>query len=769
MDRLINYPGQIPLETDLLNTNKNVMLALGYLAQDLLGTATLAAGLACSQLGTPSLNVQVGPGRIYQLMNVDGSAYSSIAADTTHQVIKQGILMDAINLATPAPGTAGYSINYLIEATYQDSDTVSVTLPYYNASNPTQAYTGPNNSGASQPTSRKGVIVLQAKAGIAATTGTQTTPAPDSGYVGLWVVTVANGQSSVLNANIAQYPNAPFLVPLAQKFATALMVVGNGPWANPAIGDSQHLLEIVNDNTSYQCMALSAYGASTNGNNLHWNRYFGTLAAPTPVQSAAYFMSMGFRGWDGSGTLSQSMASYQAIATENWSAGSHGIKFHWELAKSGGATSRLPCLEIYAGPTDGAIMNLGDGSSLFSRLINASTTGSTQVHGSNDQFGAQATLYGSAHATYPSQAWYRANLTRFQTVGGADQLVLDASGNLIAGASSATAHTIYKAQTPDAGNPVLFVGYSGNASAFYAVSGSGANVSNAALRLLKDATTLRSLNAGGTINGSGADYAEYMRKAAACGVLAKGDVVGVDADGKLTDKWADAISFLIKSTDPSYVGGDTWGTEAELGIQEPVEPTFTPPTYSGGDRPANISSKPEDYDQVAPAPAKPELAADAAPHEVVAAGALYAFRQGQYQDYLADRSARIAAHDAQQQGFDAALTKYEADIQAYQKVVADARAAFEAGPLTAYEKDLEAFRAAHETARRGVDRMAFAGQVPVNVLGAKPGDYIVPVQAGDGIKGAAVSKPSFEQYQVAVGRVIAIEADSRARVIVKVA
>jgi hypothetical protein len=49
-----------------------------------------------------------------------------------------------------------------------------------------------------------------------------------------------------------------------------------------------------------------------------------------------------------------------------------------------------------------------------------------------------------------------------------------------------------------------------------------------------------------------------MLKAAGCGIIAKGDVCGVDREGKLTRTWADAISFVVKSTDPTLVGGDTW-------------------------------------------------------------------------------------------------------------------------------------------------------------------------------------------------------------------
>lgn len=156
----------------------------------------------------------------------------------------------------------------------------------------------------------------------------------------------------------------------------------------------------------------------------------------------------------------------------------------------------------------------------------------------------------------------------------------------------------------------------------------------------RNSSTLRSINAGGTVNAAGTDYAEYMVKASSF-TVAKGDVVGVNAQGKLTNVFANAIAFVVKSTDPSYVGGDTWGVELE-------------------------------------------------------------------DDEL-------------------------------------------------------------ETARQTVDRIAFSGQVPVNVTGATAGQYIIPVNDNGAIKGQAVSNPTFEQYQIAVGKVIAIESDGRAKIIVKVA
>ena len=88
--------------------------------------------------------------------------------------------------------------------------------------------------------------------------------------------------------------------------------------------------------------------------------------------------------------------------------------------------------------------------------------------------------------------------------------------------------------------------------------GNAPNAANATLKVRGMNTTNRAINAGGTVNASGADYAEYMIKADGVGTIAKGAVCGVDANGKLTDIFANAHSFVIKSTDPSYVGGDVW-------------------------------------------------------------------------------------------------------------------------------------------------------------------------------------------------------------------
>lgn len=211
MDRPIIYPGQIPQDTDLLNTNKNAMVALGFLMQAVLGTSLAVDGLACTPNSPAALNVLVGPGSIHSLQNVDGTPYGTIPADTTNQIVKQGLSLGTQTFGCPAPVTTGHSIVYLIQAAYQDVDAGATVLPYYNASNPSVAWSGPNNSGVSQNTVRRGACLVGVKAGTSATTGTQTTPAPDPGYVGLYAVTVANGQTTITSGHIQRLASAPFI------------------------------------------------------------------------------------------------------------------------------------------------------------------------------------------------------------------------------------------------------------------------------------------------------------------------------------------------------------------------------------------------------------------------------------------------------------------------------------------------------------------------------------------------------------------------------
>ena len=258
----------------------------------------------------------------------------------------------------------------------------------------------------------------------------------------------------------------------------------------------------------------------------------------------------------------------------------------------------------------------------------------------------------------------------------------DTSGYFYAGKDwGASNHRINRNLTQ--GSMVLVVsayggsGIGADTALFFAAAGGGRNSAATAMAVEKNSSTNRSINAAGTINASGSDYAEYIKKSDTCGAIAKGDICGIDANSKITDKWSEAHSFVVKSTDPSYVGGDSWGTLK-----------------------------------------RPELT-----------------KQGH-----ADRNNPADETDSEY-----------------------------ATRTTQHETDLAAFETASEAERVKYDRIAFSGQVPCNLTGASVGDYIIPKEGtSDAIIGEAVSSPTFEQYQKAVGKVWKVLDNGNAWISVKI-
>jgi len=269
------------------------------------------------------------------------------------------------------------------------------------------------------------------------------------------------------------------------------------------------------------------------------------------------------------------------------------------------------------------------------------------------------------------------------------------------------------------GTALLRAGLSGAVETMVFRAGSGELLPVAAtvMYIGKNSITSSSIRALGTVNTPGNDYAEYIFKSATCGTVAKGQIVGITKENTITDKWGDAVMFAIKSTAPSYVGGDTWASC--------VGPRPTP--------------------QAGPVPSPPPRRAD-----VIEQRALPGTNPPEYQEVVTpgDTDAEWAAKQAT---YAAALAAHDAAMQLDAKAMA-------------------VFDAALEAERQKVDRIAIAGRVPVNVLDAQPGDYIVPAQDGAGIKGIAVRQADLThlQYLQAVGRVISIEPDGRAYVMVKV-
>lgn len=225
-----------------------------------------------------------------------------------------------------------------------------------------------------------------------------------------------------------------------------------------------------------------------------------------------------------------------------------------------------------------------------------------------------------------------------------ERMRITSGGNVFIGYSSWSIDTHYIGKGTNQGDFIVYLGGSGarygNTATFQTVDYQGWNAAAAGLKVGWNSGNSRSINTYGTINTGGSDYAEYMQKETD-DENKKGDIVGVNANGKLTNIFNDAVSFVVKSTNPSFVGGDTWGSDID-----------------------------------------------------------------------------------------------DDDIL--------------------------------ETERHKVDRIAFSGQVPCNVLGANVGDYIIPVEKNGKISGQAVTNPTFEQYQLSVGKVWKIMEDGRAWIAVKI-
>ncbi len=277
MNRNIVYPGAIPLDTDILSPQQEAMIGLGALAAAAFGTGTLVDGLAGTQTTVASMTINIGPGSILSLQEVDANAYGSLGINT-NALVKQGVNLTTTQFTLTAPGTSGQSINYLVEAAFSELDGTPVVLPYVNPASPSTPYSGPSNSGTAQNTIRAQTVALSLKAGAAATTGTQTTPATDTGYVPLYVITVAYGQTAITTAQITVAPSAPFIaakIPAISTYGVTVLT----PSGSTTVTPSSLQTFVFPSAASTQTIAAG----STNGQRV---RVYGVAGAAVTVASS---------------------------------------------------------------------------------------------------------------------------------------------------------------------------------------------------------------------------------------------------------------------------------------------------------------------------------------------------------------------------------------------------------------------------------------------------------------------------------------------------
>lgn len=282
MDRVANYNLQTPLTADDLNKQRDyTLIALGKVVSALLGTTTVAEGLAATAVASTTVpTVQLADGQVYQLDTVDPTSFGSLsdtAFPSTQEVMKQGLLLsargDTNTFQLTPPGTSGESVIYLLEAQYADLDTDIQTITLYNVSNPT------NPTTATEPRVREGTINFVLKAGTAASS--PVAPTADSGYIPLYAIEVAYGQTVLSQSNITVASGAPFLSQKLFNFMNGIgpITIPNATAANQPVALGQFAASLVTQNSGYQKLP--------NGLIIQWGT--GTLPASTASSGTENF------------------------------------------------------------------------------------------------------------------------------------------------------------------------------------------------------------------------------------------------------------------------------------------------------------------------------------------------------------------------------------------------------------------------------------------------------------------------------------------------
>ena len=257
MDRTIIDPLEQMRDFDFVMGAKDVLLALAGLCADLYSTLpySVVGGLTASQTTIPTLSFNLTAGRVYQFAQADAAAVGSIPLDAT-TIVQQGYAApQTITLTAPSSGQSQWT---LIQAQFSQVDAVRASdpnggiVPFYNASNPSQPTSNSIN------TVRKGLCVLQAISGSPATTGSETPPTATNGWVGLYLIDLAGGQTQIGTSQIlvagpsvgtgvpSGYPYAPFIAGLlashhsgtagqAPKIKLGSEVQGVLPYANMSL------------------------------------------------------------------------------------------------------------------------------------------------------------------------------------------------------------------------------------------------------------------------------------------------------------------------------------------------------------------------------------------------------------------------------------------------------------------------------------------------------------------------------------------------------
>jgi hypothetical protein len=249
MDRSILYAQEQGRSYDFLSVAREFLRDFGFALADLLGSSgTMASGLAATATSPASLVVNLAAGRVYQWAVVDATQYGTLGQDYSY-TMQQGIAAAQALTFSTSSLSSGQSCYALVQAKFTQTDIIPTddpnngVLPYFNANNPANPFSGPGGTGAPQNTRRTGVCSISIKYGAPATTGSQVAPSPDAGFVGLYIVNLSYGQTQIAQNQIALAPNAPFLAGLLNAHHSG--GAGQAPKVD-LTSEVQHILPLSN-------------------------------------------------------------------------------------------------------------------------------------------------------------------------------------------------------------------------------------------------------------------------------------------------------------------------------------------------------------------------------------------------------------------------------------------------------------------------------------------------------------------------------------------
>lgn len=212
MDRRTVYASETIREIDALQAQKDAMVGLAWLTQSVYGPNEWVVGLQVAPTNPQGQAVQVQTGQIYQVEETDMTAWSSLLGDAT-EIVQQGILSNTITFGINPPPLVNESQWYVIEAQFQQLDSNTTILQYFNPINPASPLNGPSGTGAPQNQDRLGAVLVKLKAGLPAPTGDEVKPVVDSGFLALAYIHINFGQATLGTGDITDvrptYPTIP--------------------------------------------------------------------------------------------------------------------------------------------------------------------------------------------------------------------------------------------------------------------------------------------------------------------------------------------------------------------------------------------------------------------------------------------------------------------------------------------------------------------------------------------------------------------------------